>query len=235
MKVTKNILLVAACLGLTPVYADEAAVQQKLKQIIPNAPDAKISKSVIPGLYEVMIGTKVLYIDQDAKYAVSGNIIELDTRKNLTSAAENKARKKILTGLDESKMIVYPAKGKVKHTLTVFSDIDCPYCRKLHDDIPKLTRAGFKVRYLAYPRAGVGSESYNQAVSAWCAPNRSKALDQAMSGNKIQSRTCKNPVMDDMRLAEEFGVNGTPSILVDTGAFFPGYVPAKELIKRLAN
>lgn len=235
MKLTQKILLAAACFSLTPAYADEAAIQQKLKQIIPNAPDAKISKSVIPGLYEVMIGTKVLYIDEGANYAVSGNIINLETRQNLTTAAENKARKKILSGLDESQMIVYPAKGKVKHTLTVFSDIDCPYCRKLHDEIPMLTQAGFKVRYLAYPRAGVGSESYHKAVSAWCATDRVKALDQAMSGKKIPAKTCQNPVMDDMRLAEEFGVNGTPNILVDTGEFFPGYVPAKELIKRLAN
>ncbi|MDX1795159.1 MAG: DsbC family protein [Hydrogenovibrio sp.] len=235
MKLTQKILLAAACFSLTPAYADEAAIQQKLKQIIPNAPDAKISKSVIPGLYEVMIGTKVLYIDEGANYAVSGNIINLETRQNLTTAAENKARKKILSGLDESQMIVYPAKGKVKHTLTVFSDIDCPYCRKLHDEIPMLTQAGFKVRYLAYPRAGVGSESYHKAVSAWCATDRVKALDQAMSGKKIPEKTCQNPVMDDMRLAEEFGVNGTPNILVDTGEFFPGYVPAKELIKRLAN
>ena len=215
--------------------ADEQAIRNTLKDITPNAAEAKITPSVIPGLYQVVLGTRVLLMDDKARYVFSGDLIDLKTRKNLTTAAENKQRKTILDSLDESKMIVYPAKGATKRTITVFSDIDCPYCKKLHDDIPKLTAAGIKVRYLSFPRAGVGSGSYKKAVAVWCSADRRKALDKVMTGRAVDMKTCANPVMNDMKLAELFGVNGTPNILLDDGELIPGYVESKDLIQKLVG
>ncbi|MBD3821253.1 MAG: DsbC family protein [Thiotrichales bacterium] len=220
---------------MATAQADEQAIRNTLKEITPNAAEAKITPSVIPGLYQVVLGTRVLLMDDKARYVFSGDLIDLKTRKNLTTAAENKQRKSILDSLDESKMIVYPAKGATKRTITVFSDIDCPYCKKLHDDIPKLTAAGIKVRYLSFPRAGVGSGSYKKAVAVWCSTDRRKALDKVMTGGAVDMKTCANPVMNDMKLAELFGVNGTPNILLDDGELIPGYVESKDLIQKLVG
>lgn len=232
LKPLAGLVLASAFIG-SVAYADETTIRESLKQLTPNADAAQIAPSVIPGLYQVTLGTRVLFMGDKGRYIFSGNLIDLKTRKNLTKAAENAQRKKVLDSLDESKMIVYPAQGKAKRTITVFSDIDCPYCRKLHDDIPKLTSAGIKVRYLAYPRAGINSGSYKKAVSVWCAQNRRQALDSVMTGGQVPSKTCPNPVKQDMQLAQLFDVNGTPSIVIDDGEFIPGYVPAKDLIGKL--
>lgn len=208
-----------------------SAIEQKLKEILPGSQNAKIEQSVIPDLYQISVGTKVLYMTADAKYVVSGNIIDIDTRQNLTEKATMDLRKEALAKLDEKGMIVYPAQGKAKRTLTIFSDIDCPYCKKLHHEIPELNQAGIEVRYMAYPRAGVGSVSYHKAVATWCADNPQKALDNAMLNGQVATKECKaNPVQEHMKQAHLFGVNGTPNIVLDNGQMIPGYMPAKELI-----
>ncbi|QBZ82658.1 Thiol:disulfide interchange protein DsbC [Hydrogenovibrio crunogenus] len=217
------------------VVADEAAIQKKLNQLIPNAAAANIKESVIPNVYEVSLGAKIIYMSGDGQYIINGHIINLDTRENLTEQALNETRKTELGKLSSSSMIVYPAKGPKKRTITVFSDIDCPYCRKLHKEIPALNQAGIEVRYMAYPRAGIGSEAYKKAVSVWCAKDSAKAMDEAMTTGHVTSKTCSNPVRKHMQQAENFGVTGTPNIVFDSGRMIPGYAPANELIKLLTH
>ena len=222
------LLLASSSVMATP------AIEKKLQEIIPGAPPAKIKKSVIPDLYEVAVGSKILYMSADAKYVVSGNIIDLKNRENLTETAASKIRKVALAKIDVKSMIVYPADGKPKKVITIFSDIDCPYCRKMHKEIPELNASGIEVRYLAYPRAGIGSPSYNKAVSAWCADDPAKAMDDAMLYGKVNPKKCdNNPVVDHMKEAQFFGVNGTPNIVLESGELIPGYVPAKELLGML--
>ena len=176
----KKSLLVVALTGLCSgmaFAANEAeispdvknVIQQQLQKIIPNAPQANIEASVVPGLYEVAVGPLVIYMSEDGKYAFNGSLINLDTRENLTDMAKAKARNNAMAKVPESSMILYPAKGEQKHVVTVFSDIDCPYCHKLHKEIPAMNEAGITVRYMAYPRSGVDTPSYFKAVSAWCA------------------------------------------------------------------
>ncbi|MGC9386280.1 MAG: DsbC family protein [Hydrogenovibrio sp.] len=215
------------------VLADEALIKKKLQQLMPGAPLPSIEKSQIPGVYQIHLGSKIVYMTEDAKYLVSGSIIDLDTRENLTETAMNAQRKNALKDLDAKSMIVYPAKGTRKHAVTVFTDIDCPYCRKLHQEIPALNEAGIEVRYMAYPRAGVGSPSYQKAVSVWCSDDPVSAMDQAMLNKPVAAKTCENPVTEQMQQAELFGVNGTPNIIFDSGQMVPGYAPANELIKVL--
>lgn len=215
--------------------SDEATIQKKLNQLIPNAPAANIKESVIPNLYEVSLGTKIIYMSGDGQYIVNGSIVNLNTRENLTEKALSKTRKKLLDKLSANSMIVYPAKGQKKRTITVFSDIDCPYCRKLHKEIPALNQAGIEVRYMAYPRAGIGSDAYKKAVSVWCADDSVKAMNDAMTKGKVVPKTCQNPVQEHMKQAEMFGVTGTPNIVFDSGKMIPGYAPAKELIKLLVH
>ncbi|WP_237263104.1 DsbC family protein [Thiomicrorhabdus immobilis] len=220
----------------TSVFAasETDAIQKRLQSIIPtDASQALITETAVAGLYQVQVGMTVVYMSKDGKILVNGNMIDLDAGKNLTKDALATARKTALDGIDASSLIVFPAKGgqdKAKHTITVFTDIDCPYCEKLHKEVPALNAAGVNVRYIAYPRAGMGSPSYFKAVSVWCAKDPLKAMDNAMAGMKPENKQCKNPVNQHLKYAEEFEVNGTPNIVLENGELLPGYVPAKKLI-----
>ena len=232
---TKFLLSVslASSMVMTVSAADTTAIEAQLKTMLPNVAKATVTPTPVEGLYQVQVGMTVVYMSTDGKYLFNGNLIELESRDNLTDLAKSNARQSAMRSISESSMIVYPAKGKQTHFLTVFSDIDCPYCAKLHKEIPALNEAGITVRYLGYPRSGMGSPSYYKAVSVWCAKDRVKAMDDAMLGKPIESKVCVNPVRDHIMEAERFEVNGTPNIILDNGELLPGYVPAKELIKIL--
>jgi len=232
--------LLSALIGGTMMFSaptvladDTAAIKERLLQIVPGgASQATINKTAIDGLYQVQLGLSVVYISADGKLLLNGDMIDLDTKKNLTNKAKSAVRKIALDAIPESSMIVYPASNG-KHTITIFSDIDCPYCTKLHKEIPELNKAGINVRYLAYPRAGMGSPSYHKAVSVWCAKDPAKSMDDAMAGLPPESKKCENPVRDHMVQAQKFEVNGTPNMIFDNGDMIPGYAPAKEIIKML--
>ncbi len=225
--------MMALSFSATQVVAGEQTVRDTLKKIIPNSETAKVKESSIKGLYEVTQGLQVMYLTGDGKYALTGNMIDLNSGQNLTQLSQEKARKKLFDEIPVSSTIVYPAKGKVKRIIDIFSDIDCPYCRKMHMEIPTLNAAGIEVRYLAFPRSGVNTPSYVKAVSVWCADNPAKAMDEAMLTGKVSAKTCKNPIIEHMDLAQKFGVNGTPNIITDQGELFPGYLPAPKLIQAL--
>jgi len=221
--------------GVNSAMANEkSAIQERLNQLVPGAPAASIKPSPIVGLYQVTIDTKVLYMSEDGQYLLNGSLIDLETRQNLTEAASNEVRKNALSHLDKTTMLIYPAKGKTLRNITVFTDIECPYCQKLHREIPALNAAGIEVRYLAYPRAGVGSEAFRKAAAVWCADNARQAMDKAMTGAAVVAKKCNHPVGSHLELGQRFEVNGTPNIILDTGERIPGYAPAKELIQILA-
>jgi len=223
----------ASSMVMNAYAAEMTAIEAQLKTILPNASDAIITETPVAGLYQVQVGMTVVYMSTDGKYLLNGGLIELETRDNLTELAKSGARQSAMQKISESSMIVYPAKGKQNHFITVFSDIDCPYCAKLHKEIPALNEAGITVRYLSYPRSGMGSPSYHKAVSVWCAKDSVKAMDNAMLGKPVEHKVCVNPVRDHMMEAKYFEVNGTPNIILDNGELLPGYLPAKELIKIL--
>ncbi|WP_127471276.1 DsbC family protein [Thiomicrorhabdus aquaedulcis] len=230
------VLALSASLVSQAFSAEEySAIQAQLKKVIPDAPAAQITPSPFPGVYQVSVGPMVIYMSKDGQYLLNGDLIRLDTRENLTELAKASARKSELDKIEESTLIVYPAQGEQKHRVTVFTDIDCPYCAKLHKEIPELNKAGIAVRYMAHPRSGLATPSYLKAVSVWCSADKGKTMDEAMKGGVVEPKTCKNPVENHMMQAELFGVNGTPNIVLDSGELLPGYVPAKELIKLLAK
>jgi len=132
--------------------------------------------------------------------------------------------------LGEDSMIIFsPKNGKVKHTITVFTDIDCGYCRKLHSAIDEYNELGIRVRYLAYPRAGIGSASYDKAVAVWCAKDRKKAMTQAKNNQSVNSGKCANPVAEHFEMGSKIGVRGTPALVLESGQLVPGYVPPQRL------
>ena len=232
----RTCLLLLFCLpGLAlPAYSADAtdaeitALKTRLSELFPNDKHYQINKTPVPGLYEVDFGNSFIYITADGKHAVQGDIIEVATNLNVTEAKRSAIRLTKVESVGEKKMLIYPAREK-RHVITVFTDIDCSYCRKMHNELEQYTLRGIEVRYLFYPRAGIGSASYNKAVSVWCADDRRTALTLAKAGEPIEQRKCDNPVKEHIQTAGVVGVTGTPTILLEDGTPLPGYVPAERL------
>jgi len=193
---------------------------------------ADLKPSPIPGLYEMVFGTRIAYVSADGRYMLTGDLIDLDSRRNLTTTRRGVLVLKSIDAMGEANMIIL-GPAKPKRTLTVFTDVDCPYCARLHQEVPKLTQAGVKVRYLLYPRAGKESETYRRSVAVWCAADRAKAFGIATNGGKLEMKSCTNPVEESVRLGKEVDVEGTPTIVLDDGRILPGYAPAADLLAAL--
>jgi thiol:disulfide interchange protein DsbC len=217
------------------INTDHAAIKQSLSRVMPGETGYKISSMPVPGIYEVDFGDGFIYMSADGRFALRGDIIDLHTNVNLTEEKRSKARLDALAKIDNANMLIYPADKERKHSITVFTDIDCGYCRRMHQGIKEYTSRGIEVKYVFYPRAGKNTASYQKAVSVWCADDRHAAMDKAKSGQAIENRTCKNPVNQHMDVADELGVTGTPTIFLQNGRRMPGYVKAAQLQYILDN
>ncbi len=233
MKSIKNMtpLLLFAVLS-NFAAADEAQVRQAMAQAMPTVQLDSIEPSVIKGLYEVTTGASIFYVSADGNYILQGKLYDLRNRVDLTEEKLAAIRVAALDRLGQENMIIFKPE-KSRYQVSVFTDIDCGYCRKLHSEIDQYLAKGITVRYLFYPRAGKGSESYNKAVSVWCSDDRKAALTNAKKGNTPEQKTCANPVDRQMQLAHEFGVQGTPMLVTEKGTVYPGYLPPEQLAKFL--
>ena len=210
----------------------QEAITKSLSKIFPGVTPDKIAPSPMEGVSEVLIGPRLMYVSNDGKYLLQGSLIDLKTRTDIGEERRNGIRLDALNDLGEEKMIVFPAKEQ-KHVITVFTDIDCGYCRKLHGEMDKYNEKGITVRYLMFPRAGIGSASYKKAVSVWCSKDQQDAMTRSKSGENVPNVTCDNPVKEEYELGQLIGVRGTPAIVMEDGAMLPGYVPAARLVKAL--
>jgi len=231
-------LFSASALAADPTPASEAPKQpnlSKLQAALEGEKPDSIAPSAIPGLYEVVIGGQVLYLSEDGRFAIQGDMLDLNGQANLTNKRRGELRGKAIQTIGENNMIVFGPEGPVKNTITVFTDIDCGYCRKMHSQIAEYNKEGIKIRYLWFPREGVGSESYQKAVSVWCAQDRREAMTKAKRGESVETKTCDNPVRAQYELAQKLGVRGTPSMILESGEMLPGYVPPTQLAQLLAE
>lgn len=231
----RMLLIVAVSFGfLSTVSAadDFKELRAALKVIIPNAEPDAISESDLKGIYEVSFGAEVVYISGDGRYLINGSLIDLKTGENLTEEKRAEGRLRLLDSVDEKDMVIY-APENIKHTITVFTDIDCAYCRRMHNEMAELNDLGIAVRYLFFPRAGLESKSYFKAVSVWCADDRLQAMTDAKNGKTIPKKNCDNPVDEHMELVQQFGITGTPTLVMEDGQVVPGYVPAQRLAASL--
>ncbi|TAN69635.1 MAG: DsbC family protein [Methylobacter sp.] len=231
-KLIKIATLPLVGLTLSVAHADENAIRQALTKSMPSVSVESVKPSEIKSLYEVTVGGNIFYVSEDGKYLVQGHLIDVAARTDLTEEKLSGARKQAIEKLGVDKMIVFKPKIS-KYTVTVFTDIDCGYCRKLHSEIDQYMAEGITIQYLFFPRAGKGSDSYHKAVSVWCADDRKAALTAAKKGDTPPAKTCANPVDEHMQLAEDFEVKGTPMIVTEKGNIFPGYLPAKQLTEAL--
>lgn len=232
----RKFLLAAVALGGVHLAVAAHSAEPDLSQLraaLGGATPDKVGPASVPGLYEVIIGSQVLYLTEDGRFAIQGDVIDLSAGKNLTEARRDQLRLQAIDELGEENMIVYSPDKAPKHTITVFTDIDCPYCRQMHQEMAELNQSGIEVRYLLYPRTGIGSESYDKSVAVWCSADRQDALTRAKRGEAIERTSCPNPVQTHYQLGQQLGVRGTPSIILDSGQMVPGYVPAPRLVQML--
>jgi thiol:disulfide interchange protein DsbC len=202
---------------------------------LPGIDASSIKEAPIPGIYEVSVGTNVAYVSSDARYLIRGDLIDLDNDVNLTEERRNHARADRLAGLSEDNMIIFgPAAKDAKYEITVFTDIDCGYCRKLHSEIAQLNNLGVRVRYVFYPRGGPNTESWQKAEDVWCAADRKSAFTAAKLGHTIDSGDCgPTPITEEWEMGQAFGVRGTPAIITSDGKLIAGYLPPPQLVARL--
>jgi thiol:disulfide interchange protein DsbC len=196
-----------------------------------------IEKTDIDGMFLLNFSGKgsVYYIPK-GDYFFTGDLLQISNKRfiNVKEKRLQAPRKAAIAALDTNDMIIYPATGKKKASITVFTDVDCGYCRKLHQEMAQINDLGIEVRYLAYPRAGINSPSYNKVVSAWCADDRRSALTKLKNGQPVFTAACKdNPVAKQFMLGSRLGVTVTPSIIMESGEMLPGYLPADKLAEAL--
>ncbi|MFK7888995.1 MAG: DsbC family protein [Gammaproteobacteria bacterium] len=218
-----------------PVMAAESgdeAVRDAVRALVPDATQISVKPSPIAGISEVAIGTQVLYASADGQFVLGGPLLEVSSGANLTEQRQAVARASLLSKRSDVQPFDWPA-DDARHTLTVVTDIDCPYCRKLHKEIPALNAAGVSVQYVMLPRAGRDTPSYNKTVGAACAADAEAAITNAMLGATYERGSCDNPIDRHMALARELGVTSTPMIVLPDGVMAPGYKSASALLKLL--
>ena len=231
---TGLLVITMLCMMSSSLQADEIPwlVKERLNKTLEGYQASEIKLAPIPGWYQGQVGPRLLYISGDGRFLMDGQLIDLSARQNLTENALMQFRKGIIDGIDESTMISFQAPDE-RHVITVFTDIDCGYCRKLHAAMDNYHKLGISVRYLAYPRAGIGSGSYRLMESAWCAEDQAEALTNAKRGKQIDTLKCDSPVASHYQIGHDLGVTGTPAILLESGKLVPGFVDAKRLYELL--
>lgn len=200
-----------------------------LARIIPDEQPDDIRPAPIPGFHEVSYGAQIFYISDDARFVMQGELLDLDSRENVTENRRAELRLGLLQALDVKDAIIFAPQGETKHVIHVFTDVDCTYCRRLHSEIEEYNARGIEVRYLAFPRSGADTPLYDKMVSVWCAEDRKAAMTRAKNGQTVEAAQCANPVRAQLALAADFGVSGTPTLVFPDGSSLPGYVPAAQL------
>ena len=210
----------------------DQAIRAALTKLQPDMSIEAIAESPMTGLFQVHLqGGRMLYASADGQFLIQGNLYQVkgSDAVNLTRQAESKGIAKAINDIPLSEMVVFSPKEPAKAHITVFTDTDCGYCQKLHSEVPELNRRGIEVRYVAFPRQGVGSHGYNGLVSVWCAKDRQDAMNKAKSRQELPPGNCENPVAKQYELGQMIGVNGTPAIVLGNGELIPGYQPAPQL------
>jgi thiol:disulfide interchange protein DsbC len=208
-----------------------ADLRAKVVAKLPGARPEDVALSPIPGLYEVTMGGLIAYVSADGKYLLSGNVYDLDTQTNLTASRRNAARSKALASAREDQMIIF-APAKPKMTVTVFTDIDCGFCRKFHSQMAEMNKAGIRVRYLMYPRTGPDTESWRKAEAVWCSSDRKDSLTRAKRGENVKSKACGDAAIKaQYELGDDLGVEGTPAIFTQSGDYIGGFLTPDQLVQ----
>ena len=234
---------IAACAALAaaqPVLAADDAeeleqVRVRVSEMFSEIEPRHVNPSPIDGWYTVSKGAIVAYISADGRYLLQGDLIDLDEQVNLSEESRNVARVEMMSDVANEKLIVF-SPPEVKHSVSVFTDIDCTFCRRLHSQIDDYLDAGIQVRYFLYPRNGPTSASWVKAEQVWCSDDRNTALTLAKLDKKFQTRECDASIVSShYAIGQDVGLRGTPAIVLEDGTLISGYVPAPQLAAALAS
>jgi thiol:disulfide interchange protein DsbC len=236
----KRILSAVALLALCVSCASAADTQlDKVRKAVagklPGITPDMVSPSTAPGLYQIRKGSQFAYVTNDGRYLIEGDMIDLVTGDEVTELQRQGARLAVLGQFGPDSVIEFPAKDQ-KYSITVFTDIDCGYCRKLHSEIDQYNAAGIGIRYMFYPRSGPNTDSFTKAEQVWCSADRREALTQAKRGTRLQAPVnCANPVKRQYEAGDALGINATPMLILQDGEIVRGYLPPAALAGRLAQ
>lgn len=206
----------------------EQVVRTALDQVVPDAEPDYVGAAPFAGFREVLLGGQVVYVSDDGRYLLQAQPIDLQSRRPAASEGLNAFRRQALAAAPEADRIVFSPPNP-SYTVTVFTDAECGYCRRMHQQIAEYNRLGIAVEYLAFPRMGMASDDFRDMVSVWCAADRRKALTEAKSGARVPRRECTSPVAMQYTLGQQVGVNGTPAIFAPDGTQLGGYLPPQEM------
>jgi thiol:disulfide interchange protein DsbC len=228
------LLAVAACAQAGDSQQLEK-VRKNVVERVPGITAESITQSNAPGLYQIQRGQEYGYVTADGRYMIFGDMVDLVTGEEITERQRGAARLAVLKQFGSDQVIEFAPKDP-KFFVTVFTDIDCGYCRKLHAEMKQYNDAGIGIRYLFYPRFGPNSPPYQQAQAVWCSGDRREALTQAKRGVPIiASSRCPNPVNDQYAAGAAIGIDATPTLILPDGEMVRGYMPAHALAARLAR
>jgi thiol:disulfide interchange protein DsbC len=199
-----------------------------VRKVNPQISVDQVEAAPIAGFQQVIVGGQVVYVSNDGKYLMQGTLFDIDAKKDLGEAALAKVRQQLLKTIPASDRIVF-APANPKYAVTVFTDVDCGYCSKLHSQIADYNKQGIAVEYVAFPRMGLGSEDFRKMVAVWCSANPKQALTDAKNDRPVPMKNCTNPVTMQYNLGQRMGLTGTPMILTEDGTQVGGYVPPEQL------
>ncbi len=209
-------------------------VREKVSSVFAEIEPQHVMASPIDGWYMIRKGAIIAYISSDGRYLLQGDLIDLDQQLNLSEESRDEARRAMMSEIPQEHMIVFTP-DEVKYSVSVFTDVDCTYCRRLHSQIDEYLAEGIEVRYLLYPRNGPRSASWVTAEQVWCSDNRNEALTLAKLDQKFPTRECDSSMVSTHYLmGQDVGLRGTPAIVFENGQLHSGYVSAQELSEQLA-
>jgi thiol:disulfide interchange protein DsbC len=237
--------LLTCITGLLPLHADsdKAAINPQITELLKsrlgNIDVGTPVATPVEGLYQTQFGNKFAYLTGDGRYVLIGDMIDLESQSNLTEVARRGIAQDALKTMPVSELAVFPAVAETKAVLNVFTDTSCPYCKKLHEEVPQLQKAGIEVRYFPFPRGGKRGPGYQDLKQVWCSEDRAKAMDIAkeITSGQLSDGNCAEATLVDKGydLGNEVGVTGTPALFTSSGRKFDGYVPYKQLIPMLLS
>ena len=232
----KKFLAITIILLTNYALADVSVVVNKLKPFFPEIKAVNISPSQLDGYYEVILTDPfidVMYISTDGKYVIQGAVTDLELMTNISTNRINSIKLNILESISDSDKIVFKAKEE-KYVINVFTDVDCPYCAKLHANMRQMNDLGITVKYLASPLEQLHPNAQSAMEKIWCAEDRELAMHNYKSKRYLpDSPDCINPVSEQLAISKQLGVNGTPSIFFENGTNLPGYLPPNDILNRI--
>jgi thiol:disulfide interchange protein DsbC len=220
--------------GADDVMADKVRVAVQGND--PGAQVSAVDRSPVSGLYLTTIDGVSGYVSADGRYFIVGDMLDLASRTNVTEERRKATRRELLKRIKPGEAIVF-GPAKPKYTITVFTDADCPYCRKLHGELEQLEAKGIAVRYVAFPRSGPGTKSWRTMAAVWCAKDRTEALTRATRGEEVSAvGSCGDAVIaKHYALGQHLGIPGTPMIVLSDGTSLGGYMAPDKLLVSLAE